>query len=45
MFDSVSRMSRNADDGFSVYEELYTSTDTYKRVLERNVPMTGVSDI
>ena len=56
MFDSVSRMSRNAEDGFSVYEELYTrgvslvflkephiSTDTYKRVLERSVPMTGTS--
>lgn len=24
VFDSVSRMSRNADDGFTVYEELYT---------------------
>ena len=23
IFDSVSRMSRNADDGFSLYEELY----------------------
>lgn len=56
VFDSVSRMSRNADDGFAVYEELYTrgvnlvflkephiSTDTYKRVLERSVPMTGTS--
>ena len=56
VFDSVSRMSRNADDGFAVYEELYNrgvslvflkephiSTDTYKRVLERSVPMMGVS--
>lgn len=56
VFDSVSRMSRNAEDGFSVYEELFTrevnlvflkephiSTDTYKRVLERSVPMTGTS--
>ena len=56
VFDSVSRMSRNADDGFAVYEELYTrgvslvflkephiSTDTYKRGLERTVPMTGTS--
>lgn len=56
VFDSVSRMSRNADDGFTVYEELYArgvnlvflkephiSTDTYKRVLERSVPMTGTS--
>lgn len=56
VFDSVSRMSRNADDGFAVYEKLYTrgvnlvflkephiSTDTYKRVLERSVPMTGTS--
>lgn len=25
VFDSVSRMSRNADDGFSVYEKLYQS--------------------
>lgn len=56
VFDSVSRMSRNADEGFSVYEELYTrgvnlvflkephiNTDTYRRVLERSVPMTGTS--
>jgi len=56
VFDSVSRMSRNAEDGFAVYEELYTrgvnlvflkephiSTSTYKRVLERSVPMTGTS--
>lgn len=54
VFDSVSRMSRNADEGFSVYEDLYNrgvnlvflkeqhiSTDTYKGVLERNIPMTG----
>lgn len=56
VFDSVSRMSRNAEDGFAAYEELYTrgvnlvflkephiSTATYKRVLERSVPMTGTS--
>ena len=56
VFDSVSRMSRNAEDGFTAYEELYTrgvnlvflkephiSTATYKRVLERSVPMTGTS--
>lgn len=56
VFDSVSRMSRNAEDGFAVYEDLYTrgvnlvflkephiSTATYKRVLERSVPMTGTS--
>lgn len=56
VFDSVSRMSRNADDGFAVYEELYTrdvnlvflkephiNTDTYRRVLERSVPMTGTA--
>lgn len=56
VFDSVSRMSRNADEGFSVYEELYTrgvnlvflkerhiNTDTYKRTLERNIPMTGTN--
>lgn len=56
VFDSVSRMSRNAEDGFSVYETLYArgvslvflkephiSTDTYKRVLERSMPMTGTS--
>lgn len=47
-------LSRNADEGFSVYEDLYKrgvnlvflkeqhiSTDTYKRVLEQSVPMTG----
>ena len=56
VFDSVSRMSRNAEDGFTAYEEVYTrgvnlvflkephiSTATYKRVLERSVPMTGTS--
>ena len=56
VFDSVSRMSRNAEDGFAAYEELYTrgvnlvflkephiNTATYKRVLERSVPMTGTS--
>ena len=56
VFDSVSRMSRNAEDGFTVYEELYSrgvslvflkephiNTDTYRRVLERSVPMTGTS--
>ena len=56
VFDSVSRMSRNAEEGFAAYEELYTrgvnlvflkephiSTVTYKRVLERSVPMTGTS--
>ncbi len=56
IFDSVSRMSGNAADGFAAYEELYQrkvslvflkephiNTDTYKKALEANVPMTGSS--
>ena len=56
VFDSVSRMSGNAEEGFSVYEELYNrgvslvflkephiNTDTYKKALENNVPLTGSS--
>lgn len=54
IFDSVSRMSGNAADGFAAYEELYNkgvslvfqkephiNTDTYKKALESNVPLTG----
>ena len=56
IFDSVSRMSRNAEEGFAIYEDLFNhgislvflkephiNTDTYRRVLERTVPMTGTS--
>jgi len=56
VFDSVSRMSGNAEEGFSVYEELYNrgvslvflkephiNTETYKKALENNVPLTGSS--
>jgi len=56
VFDSVSRMSGNADEGFSVYEDLYNrgvslvflkephiNTETYKKALENNVPLTGSS--
>ncbi|MBR0162913.1 MAG: recombinase family protein, partial [Oscillospiraceae bacterium] len=54
IFDSVSRMSGSAADGFAAYEELYRrgvslvflkephiNTDTYKKALETNVPLTG----
>lgn len=56
VFDSVSRMSGNAEEGFAVYEELYNrgvglvflkephiNTETYKKALENNVPLTGSS--
>lgn len=56
IFDSVSRMSGNAEDGFAAYDELYQrgvslvflkephiNTDTYKKALEANVPLTGSS--
>lgn len=56
VFDSVSRMSGNAEEGFSVYVELYNrgvslvflkephiNTETYKKALENNVPLTGSS--
>ena len=37
IFDSVSRMSRNADEGFTLYEQLYhqgVHLDTYRRILQ-----------
>lgn len=56
IFDSVSRMSGSAADGFSAYEDLYRrgvslvflkephiNTDTYKKALAVNVPLTGSS--
>ena len=56
IFDSVSRMSGNAADGFAAYEDLYgrgvslvflkephINTDTYKKALKSNVPLTGGS--
>ena len=56
VFDSVSRMSRNADDGFSLYQDLFQNgidlvflkephinTETYKKSLESNIPVTGTS--
>ena len=56
IFDSVSRMSGSATDGFTAYEDLYRrgvslvflkephiNTDTYKKALEANVPLTGSS--
>ena len=51
IFDSVSRMSGNAEDGFAAYEDLFNrgvnlkephiNTDTYKKALENNVQLTG----
>lgn len=56
VFDSVSRMSRNAEDGFKLYQELYDlgielvflkephiNTETYKKALEPNIPLTGTN--
>lgn len=37
VFDSVSRMSRNADEGFSVYEELYTRGVNLVFLKERHI--------
>ena len=57
IFDSVSRMSRNAEDGFKLYEELFTKgvslvflkehyidTDTYKRVFDNKLQLTGKTE-
>lgn len=54
VFDSVSRMSRDSDEGFRVYEELFKeginlvflkephiNTETYRKALEKGVPLTG----
>lgn len=56
VFDSVSRMSRNATDGFKLYQDLFNkgitlvflkephiNTDTYKKVLQNNVELTGTN--
>ena len=56
VFDSVSRMSRNAEEGFSLYEELFNlgvsleflkephiNTETYRKALEVNIPLTGTN--
>ncbi len=56
VFDQVSRMSRNAEDGFNEYrdmyqrgirlvflKEAYINTDTFKKALTAQVPMTGSS--
>ena len=54
VFDSVSRFSRNAEEGFELYQDLYyksvdlvflkepqINTGTFKRALDRAIPMTG----
>ena len=43
VFDSVSRMSRNAEIGFEVYQELepHINTATYKKALSNNIELTG----
>ncbi len=56
IFDSVSRMSRDAEEGFQVYEELFhkgvnliflkephINTETYKKAMESEVPLTGTN--
>ena len=56
VFDSVSRFSRNAEEGFELYQDLYhkgidlvflkepqINTETFKRELDRAVPMTGTN--
>ncbi len=56
VYDSVSRMSRNAEEGFALYEELFDlgvslvflkephiNTDTYKKTLEIDIPLTGTN--
>ena len=56
VFDSVSRFSRNAEEGFELYQDLYhkgidlvflkepqINTETFKRALDRAVPMTGTN--
>lgn len=56
VFDSVSRMSRNAEEGYKLYEELYNKgiylvflkerhidTDTYKKVIEGGIELTGTN--
>ena len=56
VFDSVSRFSRNAEEGFELYQDLYykgvdlvflkepqINTETFKRALDRAIPMTGTN--
>ena len=56
VFDSVSRFSRNAEEGFELYQDLYNknvdlvflkepqiNTETFKRALDRAIPMTGTN--
>ena len=48
IFDSVSRMSGNAEEGFAAYEDLYNKGVnlvflTYKKALENNIALTGSS--
>ena len=56
VFDSVSRFSRNAEEGFELYQDLYNkdvdlvflkepqiNTETFKRALDRVIPMTGTN--
>ena len=56
VFDSVSRFSRNAEEGFELYQDLYNqgvdlfflkepqiNTETFKRALDRTIPMTGTN--
>ena len=56
VFDSVSRFSRNAEEGFELYQDLYyksvdlvflkepqINTGTFKRALDRAIPMTGTN--
>ena len=56
IFDSVSRFSRNAEEGFELYQDLYNknvdlvflkepqiNTETFKRALDRAIPMTGTN--
>lgn len=42
IFDSVSRMSRDAEKGFTMYEDLlHINTETYKSALQGGIPTTG----
>ena len=56
VFDSVSRMSRDCEEGFALYKELYNqninlvflkephiNTDTYKKALAAEIPLTNSS--
>ena len=51
VFDSVSRMSRDAEEGFQVYQDLYEkgieliflNTMTYKAALHNGIPLTGTN--